>query len=162
MLLRAGLIEDSQLDEDSTAAFREYCSFPFRGLYSLAERPAPIVALPSDRAGQLSPSTRQLLLSTPGVWFVYRGSVSSARRVVKQWQDALRGLGVQVTVKSERRFQGVTVHAIAPHDVLTWSASVARGRIRENGQRQRGDIAQRSPVPLAAFLVFNNARDDAL
>ena len=109
VLVRAGLIEDHQLDDRSSPAFREYCSFPVRGLYSLVGRPGPIVPLPSDNTAELSSATRHLFVSVPGVWFVYRGTVSNAYHVVREWQKLLSELDRQLSIVQQQHFTGVVV-----------------------------------------------------
>jgi hypothetical protein len=109
ILLRAGLIEDRQLSPESSGEFREYCTFPLRGLYSVADRPGAMIPLPSDRAEALDAPTRRIIAAAPGAWLVYRGEVDRAVQVTMGWQRQLRAEHIRIDLEHVHAFSGVTI-----------------------------------------------------
>jgi hypothetical protein len=112
VFLRAGLIEDRGLHDSSSTEFREYCSFALRGLYSVTGRSGRLVALPSDRARNLTKTVQKSLLEAQGAWYVHRGSAAHAQQVVDQWQRELAASKVRLEMLKTLRFDGVTVKAL--------------------------------------------------
>ena len=76
----AGLLEDAALVENDSAALRDYCLFPVRGIYRVAaERVDP---LPTRRDVRVPAALRELAMQQGGVWLIVRSRPERAAAMV--------------------------------------------------------------------------------
>ena len=76
----AGLLEDAALVENDSAALRDYCLFPVRGIYRIeAERVAP---LPTRRDVRVPADLLESAARQRGVWLIVRSRPERAAAIV--------------------------------------------------------------------------------
>lgn len=108
VLLMAGLLEDAELVTDASPDLQAYCQFPLQGIYRVC---APVMALPSRGAVQLSDRQLQVARQQQGLWLVVRAGKAGTQRRVRAVQDALLKAKIPMHITLQRRFGGLAAIA---------------------------------------------------
>jgi hypothetical protein len=113
VIVSSGLIEETELSEDSGVRLWEYCLYPVDSLYPLEAHPDEMAPLALNALGGLSQNVEMLMVHRGGAWLVVRGEDAAGKQVAEAVIAHLRGSSAENSsewrMRQERSFGRVQV-----------------------------------------------------
>jgi mannosyltransferase len=104
VMVRSGLIEADRLASDESHFFRQYCSFPLRSIYQVADTHGDPIPLANLTTIAISEEDRDRVRRSRGAWLVFRGPPHEAERLISNMQVDLKMESLNPRVAERREF----------------------------------------------------------